>query len=84
VNNTKWFFTSAAVKHLIDSFVKSLEKADFVKKAVSLVWIKILGEIKAKNTSFLGMSEIEEMCAVYSLSFNEIAEMLTFSMKWES
>jgi GTPase SAR1 family protein len=78
VNNTKWFFTSAAVKLLLDSCVNILKDADFVKKPVSLVWIKILDEIKAKKTSFLGILEVQEICAVYSLSSDEIAEMLTF------
>jgi hypothetical protein len=45
---------------------------------VSLIWIKILDEIKTKNSSFLAINEIEEICAVYSLSSAEIAEMLTF------
>jgi GTPase SAR1 family protein len=78
VNNTKWFSMTVALKRLLDSFVCILDKSDFVKKPVSLVWIKILDEMKAKNTSFLGISEVEEMCKVYCLSSNEIAEMLTF------
>jgi GTPase SAR1 family protein len=78
VNNNKWFFMCDTVRHLLDSIVNQLENADFVKKPVSLLWIKILDEMKAKNTSFLGISEVEEMSKVYSLSSNEIAEMLTF------
>jgi GTPase SAR1 family protein len=77
-NNTKWFSMTVALKRLLDSFVCILDKSDFVKKPVSLVWIKICDEMKAKNTSFLGISEVEEMCKVYGLSSNEIAEMLTF------
>jgi hypothetical protein len=78
VNNTNWVFTDTAVKFLLDSCVNILKDADFVKELVSLVWIKILDVIKERKTSFLEMMEVNEMCAVYSLSSDEIAEMLTF------
>jgi GTPase SAR1 family protein len=91
VNNTKWFslssgvvgnskvhLMSTALTQLLSNSTQLLEKASFVTQKVSFVWIKIWDKIKSKPTSFLTFKEVQEICAHFTLSLDEIVEMLTF------
>jgi hypothetical protein len=78
VNNKQTSSLDITVSQLLKVSQSFLEKVSYVTKQVSLVWLKILDEIKAKLESFLMLSEIIKICSKFSLPPEKVEEMLTY------
>jgi GTPase SAR1 family protein len=78
VDNKQFSSPSVSVTPLLDACLGLLEDADFVKKPVSFIWLKILDEVKSKGLSFLSRKEVEHIATVYSMSVQDVPEMLAF------
>jgi GTPase SAR1 family protein len=77
VNNRRSSLNFSAIV-LLETCMRFLEDASFVKKNVLFIWLKILDEIKEKQLSFLSKNEVEEVAIRFLMSGEEVAEMLSF------
>jgi GTPase SAR1 family protein len=78
VDNKQLFSPGVSVTPLLDACLGLLEDADFVKKPVSFIWLKILDEVKSKGLSFISRNEVEQIATCYSMSVKDVPDMLAF------